>query len=64
MSLVRASVRAQRMWGLAFAAALAGAAAAVLLGSGRTFGRGIHVEVEIASTGALHSDGKVRIAGR
>src|SRR2546425_12655589 len=64
MSLVVASPASRRLWGALFLAALAAAGALVLFASGRTLGRGIHVEVEIASTGALKAEAKVRLAGQ
>lgn len=64
MSVLLASRRARRAAGTVFLALLAGAAAAALFASGRTLGRGIRFEVQMASPGALHPDGKLKIAGR
>jgi MlaD protein len=64
MSLVVASPGARRLWGTLFLLALIAAGTGVLLASGRTLGRGIHVEVEVASTGALKADAKVKLAGQ
>jgi ABC-type transporter Mla subunit MlaD len=64
VSVIIASRRARRAAGTLFLALLAGAAAAALLSSGRTLGRGIRFDVQMASPGALHPDGKVKVAGR
>ncbi|MSP60516.1 MAG: MCE family protein [Myxococcales bacterium] len=64
VSLIRQALPVRRAVGALFLAALGGAIAAVLLTSGRTLGRGIHLEVELASTGALRNDARVKIAGR
>jgi hypothetical protein len=54
----------QRLVGACVVLLFAGAIAFVLFLSGRTLGRGITLYVEMTATGALHSGGKVRLAGR
>ncbi len=64
MSVVRASTSVRRRAGVVLLFARVGAVATVLVTAGRSLGPGVHFEVEMASTGALRGDSRVRLAGR
>ena len=64
MSLGPVNVRTQRIAGAVLMALVAGAVAAILGLSDRSFGDGVRFEVELSAPGALKVGARIRIAGR